>query len=192
MGQGQLAYIVPLNPHPDPDSPGTVPDSTRSREAARRSHPIQLPPLPPGVACRGILSRCRRESQPTRSSFQEAPSHPIAGQPPSARPGSYRPRQGRGYRPYRRERPLHPIAPGSPGSAFCTPICREAARRSHPITLPPGTARVWPTPLDPSDGVDGEVWLLCWVVGTKRHRWVKVSVGRPSHPLPPEPTPAPK
>lgn len=63
MGQGQLAYIVPLD-LPTGGSPG-VPTHPISGVGGHPSHPIALPPLPPGV---------------------EAPSHPIVLPPEGAEP----------------------------------------------------------------------------------------------------------
>ncbi len=144
--QGQLALITPLSlsgDRPDNSLPGGPPTYP--------SHPIELPPLPPGFH----------------------PSHPIV-LPPSGHPSHpifipIGPDQGLPGVPPSPDQGLPGIPPspdqGLPGSG---------GSPSHPIALPPGT--VWP-PLNPGDGVAGKGLLLVIVLGAdgvQKFKWLVV------------------
>ena len=79
--------------------------------------------------------------------------------------------------------PIHipPLPPGIKPPETWPPPLEIGGGPVYPISIPetpdnslptqPG--RIWP-PLNPSDGVQGKVLLLVWVVGTDRYRWVVV------------------
>ncbi len=148
--QGQLALITPLS------MSGERPDNSLPGSPAYPSHPIELPPLPPGIHPSHPIVLPPSGAAPSHPIFVPIePTHPIdpGGEPPA-------PDQGL---------PGSPAAPdqGLPGSG-------GGGTPSHPIALPPGT--IWP-PLNPGDGVYGKGLLLIIVVGAdgvRKFKWVVV------------------
>lgn len=70
--------------------------------------------------------------------------------------------------------PGHPLPdpepepePGKPGLPIFLPD-----EPGHPLPLPPGT--VWP-PVNPGEGLQGKILLLCWIPGVGS-RWVVVEL----------------
>ena len=77
--------------------------------------------------------------------------------------------------------PAAPVTPGTP-----LPPTGPPPVAGHPLPTPPA---IWP-PLNPGDGVPpGKVYLLVWVVGTDRYRWIVVDAAQPWPPITPPATP---
>jgi hypothetical protein len=159
--QGQLAWITPVS------ASGERPDNSLPPGAPGvPTHPIELPPLPPGTHPSHPIALPPSGNYPSHPIFIPIePSHPIA-------PGG--------------EQPSHPIAPG--GGRPARPdqgLPGSGETPTHPIALPPGT--VWP-PLNPGDGVTGKGWLLVVVVGAdgyRKSKFVLVDLGAGIWPTPP-------
>jgi hypothetical protein len=174
---GQLALITPLTgsgDRPDNSLPGGPP--------MRPSHPITLPPVPPGFPPipDHTLPGGAHPSNPIFLPFPGRPDNSLpgsGGRPDNSLPGS-------GGRPDRPDNSL----PGSGGS-IDNSLPGSGGSIDNTLPMPPGT--IWP-PLNPGDGVFGKGLLLILVIGAdgvEKFKWVVVDAPVAGYPLPPHPEP---
>lgn len=149
--QGQLALITPLS------YSGDRPDNSLPGGGGHPSHPIVLPPVPPGFP---------PIPDNTLPGYGGRPSNPIflpfPGRPDNSLPGS-------GGRPDRPDNSL----PGSGGSIDNT-LPGSGGSIDNTLPMPPGT--IWP-PLNPGDGVQGKGLLLILVLGAdgvEKFKWLVI------------------